>query len=420
MGRRRKRKQRQRSGKPDREPVSRGSVQTTKAEHSPPSPAEAGAFSAVLARLDEQKSALEKLAYNKVKDGWDKLSVVATLISSVLIATVGLVFTFMYQTAESENRSLVREEQNHQEAERGKVRQLELVAKLLPSLGSDDQDTRKQAFLTINALGETELMTLLAIDSPSDGARAALQAVAVSPQSSAADKARANEALEQIREWDTAIVKSASTAVVQINAASDRSQTTMSGFLWRSPDFVVTSMHSLIGAANITVTFSFEGKRAIRRAHVHRVLRDADLVLLKLESPMDLQPREIGEIHESITERVITIGYPSGVRAPLSSWLNLRAVGGKKLGDLLPPDSRKVIGELGFPSLDSSVIPLEGSLVPGHQGAPVIDVAGRVVGIVSGGLPKTDIGWAVPADQLSMLLESKDEVPAKAAVEELF
>src|SRR5687768_17222876 len=87
-------------------------------------------LSAVIAHLKDHKIAIDKLAAKKGKDGWDKLSVIATLISSVLIATVGLVFTFMYQIAESDNRTLLREQQDRHESERAKVQKLELVAKL--------------------------------------------------------------------------------------------------------------------------------------------------------------------------------------------------------------------------------------------------------------------------------------------------
>jgi len=154
----------------------------------------------VIARLQEQKSAIDKLSAKKGKDSWDKLSVIATIISSVLIATVGLAFTYFYQTAESKNRELVRKQQDRHETERAKLRELELVARLLPELGSEqDESTKKRALLTINALGNTQLMAQLALDRPTAGARDALQTVATSPQSTDEDRLVATNALDRIR-----------------------------------------------------------------------------------------------------------------------------------------------------------------------------------------------------------------------------
>jgi hypothetical protein len=84
------------------------------------------------------------------------------------------------------------------------------------------------------------------------------------------------------------------------------------------------------------------------------------------------------------------------------------------LGDVLPDAERADIRGVGFPALDTQVLRLDGNLLPGHSGAPLIDNAGQVVGIGSGGLERgaVGVGWAVRAQYLQRLLQSADALPA--------
>ena len=71
-----------------------------------------------------------------------------------------------------------------------------------------------------------------------------------------------------------------------------------------------------------------------------------------------------------------------------------------------------------FPALDTQVLRLDGNLLPGHSGAPLLNAHGQVVAIGSGGLERgaVGVGWAVRAQYLAQLRTSEDKLPAAGAV----
>jgi hypothetical protein len=84
----------------------------------------------------------------------------------------------------------------------------------------------------------------------------------------------------------------------------------------------------------------------------------------------------------------------------------------------LPDDLRAEVRRIGFPMLDTQVLRLDGNLLPGHSGAPLLDAQGQVVGIGSGGLERgaVGVGWAVRAQYLAQLRTSQDKPPVGGAV----
>ncbi len=163
-------------------------------------------YEAILDELKKHRAELEKFGSAKKKDRWDKLSVIGTLISSVLLATIGGIFTWTYQWKDTQNRRAVQEQdqqnrwaernlQAEKEAHEQAMRELDLVTKLFPSLVSTDENVSKHAYLVINALGNTELMTKLALSGGGFGAKEALTSVLTAPQSSEADRQTAARAL---------------------------------------------------------------------------------------------------------------------------------------------------------------------------------------------------------------------------------
>jgi len=99
------------------------------------------------------------------KDFWEKFSSISTFLSTVLVALVGGFFTYTF---------------NHREAEHQRsIQETQTVAQLMPYLTSNDQNTRRTAFMAVKVLQDTKLMAdLAAADSSSLGAREALREVA--------------------------------------------------------------------------------------------------------------------------------------------------------------------------------------------------------------------------------------------------
>ncbi len=102
--------------------------------------------------LEQIKADLEKLTSNVQKnDFWDKLSVISTFLASVLIASVGGVFTYYYNLhKDAETISTVRLQNS--------INYLSAVVKFFPHLTDKTDDKRKTLALeTIALLGTEQL-----------------------------------------------------------------------------------------------------------------------------------------------------------------------------------------------------------------------------------------------------------------------
>jgi S1-C subfamily serine protease len=369
--------------------------------------------------LLKQAEAVGASAPKTPKDAWEKLSVIATFISSVLIAAIALAFTITYQRTELENRQLVQRQNLRQEELRTRLQELDLVTKLLPSLSSQDQNVKRQAYLTIKALGNTELMIKLALDDASFGAQAALVAVSNSPQSTASDRKLAHQGLNRISSWDAAIMEATQSVVRVLSYEAGRYRSS-SGFIWHEPNLVVTSLHSIAGASSIIVTVTTaSGPGRSYTAAVYRVLRRANLALLKLDvmPTPEIKPLQVASRTPSRGESLAITGYAFDMPDPLHSWTLSRQPKATRLRDVVPDKVLQEIKQHGFISAEQEVLSLEGNVVAEFSGAPILDAGGNAIGICAGGsLTDYGISWAIPASNLQALLDSKEKPLTEAEI----
>ena len=123
----------------------------------------------LLARIEQIEKGLEK---KRPKDAWDKLSTVATFLSSVLLAGLVAVFTIVYQSAEqerlrqaqlhaAENASI----QNQISREKNRLRHIEVVSSFIPYLSgiNANNETHKLAIVALKQLGSAELAAEFAL-----------------------------------------------------------------------------------------------------------------------------------------------------------------------------------------------------------------------------------------------------------------
>jgi putative serine protease PepD len=178
----------------------------------------------------------------------------------------------------------------------------------------------------------------------------------------------------------TALYRKASPAVVQVQA-SDR---TGSGFLVDRRGHVVTNAHVVGDDTRVRVEI---GGRTID-ARVQGVEPSVDVAVLALAAPAgDVAPLSWDPSPDlAIGDPVVAIGAPFGLRGSLSSGL----VSGLR---------RQIESPNGFPIRD--VIQTDAALNPGNSGGPVLDLAGRVVGIATQIATRTGVndgvGFAIPA-----------------------
>jgi len=159
-----------------------------------------------------------------------------------------------------------------------------------------------------------------------------------------------------------------------------------SGFLWDTDGHVVTNFHVIEGARRIQVRL--DSGEAIDATFVGGSA-DHDLAVVRLRrSISDILPIPVGSSENlQVGQTVLAIGNPFGLSRTLTTGVI------SALDRRLPSSlGREVVG----------VIQTDAAINPGNSGGPLIDSAGRLIGvntaIISGSGSSAGIGFAVPVD----------------------
>lgn len=214
------------------------------------------------------------------------------------------------------------------------------------------------------------------------------------------------------REMDPlAVVRSVVKVRAEQCGGPDRSAT---GFVWGAREQVVTSMHVIAGCRRILVYYEDPG--ADRLATLTHVLRRADLALLRVTNPPTGTPLGTAVQAPEENEEVYAVGYYLNVPTANRKSLKL-GFGGKRLRQILPPQVTAELERLGYPDVELEIVNLEGHLLPGMSGAPIVNRAGELVAIADGGLEAGAAGasWGIPVDYLPALPGSTDRMPGGGA-----
>jgi Trypsin-like peptidase domain len=192
-----------------------------------------------------------------------------------------------------------------------------------------------------------------------------------------------------------------------------------SGFVWGEQHQIVTNLHVIVGCTMPVSVLYFVPdpngggmSQTVRAATVASVLRAADLVLLTVDKPPDAPSLQVATQSPVPEDEVQAFGFPLGIQAPVNTRLQVTFANDlfPQLSSTLDDAAREQLTKLQFPDLKSEVLHLSGPLQPGDSGAPVVNTAGEVVGIGSGGLQQgaASISWAMRARYLTELASSKD------------
>jgi S1-C subfamily serine protease len=169
-------------------------------------------------------------------------------------------------------------------------------------------------------------------------------------------------------------------------------QGTGSGFLWDERGHVVTNFHVMQHADHAEVTLS---DNTVWRATIVGVEPDKDLAVLRIEAPADkLVPIPIGTSSNLLVgQKVFAIGNPFG----LDQTLTTGVISG--LGREIKAVTRRPIYD---------VIQTDAPINPGNSGGPLLDSAGRLIGvntaIYSPSGTYAGIGFAVPVDTVNRIV----------------
>ena len=198
------------------------------------------------------------------------------------------------------------------------------------------------------------------------------------------------------------LFKQASPSVVYITTLARRpvglfdemevAQGTGSGFLWDAEGHVVTNFHLLQGASAARVTLHDQSEWP---ASLVGVAPDQDLALLRIRAPQErLRPILVGTSRTlQVGQRVLAIGNPFGLDFTLTTGIvsalgrSIASLTGRKINDVIQTDA---------------------AINPGNSGGPLLDSAGRLVGvntqIASPSGASAGIGFAVPVDTVNRVV----------------
>ena len=163
-------------------------------------------------------------------------------------------------------------------------------------------------------------------------------------------------------------------------------QGTGSGFIWDDTGRVVTNFHVINEAQDVQVTLFDQSKW---KAELVGVSPDRDLAVLRIQAPRDkLRPIRIGSSSDlKVGQLVLAIGNPFGLDQTLTKGVI------SALGREIESLTRRPI---------KGAIQTDAAINPGNSGGPLLDSAGRCIGvntaIYSPSGASAGVGFAVPID----------------------
>ena len=167
-----------------------------------------------------------------------------------------------------------------------------------------------------------------------------------------------------------------------------------SGFVWDTRGHVITNYHVIEGARKVVVVLDAS---LPMEATVIGVAPDYDLAVLKLKVvPKDLKPIPLGPSRElKIGQTVYAIGNPFGLSRTLTQGIV------SALERHLPTsDSREITG----------AIQTDAAINPGNSGGPLLDSAGRLMGVTTAirgaSAQSSGVGLAIPSDLVNRIVPS--------------
>lgn len=165
-----------------------------------------------------------------------------------------------------------------------------------------------------------------------------------------------------------------------------------SGFVWDARGHVVTNFHVVAGARSVEV--SLDAGKPIP-AKVVGFSEDYDLAVVKLAKvPGGLRPIPLGTSRDlRIGQTVYAIGNPFGLSRTLTSGIV------SALDRHLPTSEYREI---------AGAIQTDAAINPGNSGGPLLDSAGRLIGVNSAlrsaSGSSSGVGFAIPADLVNRIV----------------
>lgn len=167
---------------------------------------------------------------------------------------------------------------------------------------------------------------------------------------------------------------------------------TGTGFVWDDRGYIVTNFHVVQEASGARVTLA---DQTSYRAQLVGVFPDRDLAVLKIDAPKPkLPPLALGASKDLVVgQKVYAIGNPFGLDQTLTT--GIVSALDREIDSV---NQRTIRG----------VVQTDAAINPGNSGGPLLDSAGRVVGvntaIYSPSGTSAGIGFAIPIDEVNRIV----------------
>jgi S1-C subfamily serine protease len=167
---------------------------------------------------------------------------------------------------------------------------------------------------------------------------------------------------------------------------------TGSGFIWDNSGNIITNFHVIQNADAAQVTL---GDQTTWKARRVGIAPDKDLAVLHIDAPANrLQPIPVGTSKDlMVGQSVFAIGNPFGLDQSLTTGVI------SALGREIESVTRRPI---------QGVIQTDAAINPGNSGGPLLDSAGRLIGVNTAIYSPTGasagIGFAIPVDTVNRIV----------------
>lgn len=167
---------------------------------------------------------------------------------------------------------------------------------------------------------------------------------------------------------------------------------TGSGFVWDDKGRIITNYHVIKGANAIHVTLADHSTWKVYQAKYDA---DKDLAVLWTDAPKErLRPLPLGDSATlQVGQKAFAIGNPFGLDQTLTT-------------GIISALNREIEGDTG--QNIKGMIQTDAAINPGNSGGPLLDSAGRVIGvntaIISPSGTSAGIGFAIPIDEVNLVV----------------
>ena len=196
--------------------------------------------------------------------------------------------------------------------------------------------------------------------------------------------------------------KARKAAVAVYNFNGGRAHSSGSGFIWDRDGHVVTNAHVIAGGDSFEVTLSDQSTYHASLVAYYEA-KDTAVLFMHGVPKSKLEPIEVGRSDElKVGQYTFAIGGPYGLEQTLTRGII------SALGREIPVEEGTAI---------KNVIQTDAAINPGNSGGPLMDSAGRLIGMNTAILSKSGasagIGFAIPVDEINQLVP---QLIAKQAV----